>query len=129
MNDPVIAQRLKALRREKGLTQLDVARMIQVSNTTLSQYESGKRSPSFAILRQLAGIYVCSTDYLLGVSEQKHAPAAGETLTEIELKTLTTLKQNDSTFFSLFCDCIKLNDRDMITLRSIMMAYIADRND
>ena len=128
MSDLALSERLKLLRKEKGLTQLDAARKINISNTTLSQYESGKRRPSFAILAQMADMYSCTTDFLLGLSDTQAAPNSGDSplLSDAELRTLSELKRADPVFFSLFFDCIKLNDRDINTLKSIMTAYVSD---
>ena len=60
---------LKAARQAKGLTQTDVARLIHVTPSTLSQYESGLIEPTIRTLKRLADTLNVSADYLLGLTE------------------------------------------------------------
>lgn len=59
-------EKLKQLRKEKGLTQEEIANIIGVSKNTVSRYELGSREPDFETLNKLAEIFSCTTDYLLG---------------------------------------------------------------
>lgn len=61
-----LGNRLKKLRDENNFSQKDVANRLNISNATLSQYESAVRQPSYDILKKLADIYDVSIDYLLG---------------------------------------------------------------
>ena len=61
--------RLKQLRREKGLTQKQVANAIGVVPTAITNYESGIREPSIAVLKKLCLFYDVSADYLIGLSD------------------------------------------------------------
>ena len=60
--------RLRELRKERKMTQGQVASQLGVTASMVSAYENGIRQPSFGVLVQLAQIYHVSTDYLLGVS-------------------------------------------------------------
>ena len=51
------------------LSQKQVASSIGVSASVISNYESNERTPSTEILRSLAHLYHCSTDYLLGIDK------------------------------------------------------------
>ena len=70
-----IGLRIKQLRKDMNLSQIDLAKKLNISNTTLSQYETGQRIPSDDIKIQLANFFDCTTDYLLGLSENKKTPA------------------------------------------------------
>ena len=60
--------RIRELREDKDLRQIDVAAATGIDQKTLSNYETGKTNPdSFAIIR-LADFFGVSTDYLLGRS-------------------------------------------------------------
>ncbi len=63
--------RLKELRQKSGLTQKQLAKRIWVSKATISNYELFERSPSPEIIVKLARVFHVSTDYLLGVENQK----------------------------------------------------------
>ena len=59
--------RLQEQRKLSKLSQKEVAKAIGVSPSIISNYESGERTPSVECLMALAGLYRCSTDYLLGL--------------------------------------------------------------
>lgn len=61
-----LGDRLKKLREEKGISQLELAKLLNISNVMLSRYEKHKRSPDYETLNKLADFYRVSTDYLLG---------------------------------------------------------------
>lgn len=57
--------RLKELREENGLTQTQVAELLNVKQNTYSQYETEKRQLSIEVLIKLAKFYKVTTDYIL----------------------------------------------------------------
>ena len=61
-----LGERLKSQRELKKLSQKQVAEIINVSASIVSNYENGERTPSLEILVALARTLNCSTDYLLG---------------------------------------------------------------
>lgn len=58
--------RLKRARKEKKLTQEEVAKRLGIDDTTISKYENDKSEPDNKTLNDLAGLYEVSVDYLLG---------------------------------------------------------------
>lgn len=60
-------ERLRQLRKERKLTQKQLAELIGVKNGVISFYELGDRTPSPAVLRKLALALHVTTDYLLGI--------------------------------------------------------------
>jgi len=65
-------ERLKELRKEKGLKQQDLADKINVSKSSIGMYEVGKRIPPSDILEKLADFFEVTTDYLMGRTNQKY---------------------------------------------------------
>lgn len=59
--------RLRQLRKERNLTQQQLAELIGVKNGVISFYELGDRTPSPAVLRKLALALHVTADYLLGI--------------------------------------------------------------
>jgi len=57
---------LRQLRKEKGITQAELAKLISIGESTVSFYESGKRQPDYETLIRLANIFRVSVDQLLG---------------------------------------------------------------
>ena len=59
-------QRIRDLREDKDMTQTEIAKMLGMSQTGYSKYETGENDIPTAILIQLARFYQTSIDYLLG---------------------------------------------------------------
>ena len=62
---------LRRLRREKGISMKELGKKIGVAESTISQYETGKREPDFETLLKLGEFFNVSVDYLLR-GEQYH---------------------------------------------------------
>ncbi len=65
---------IKKLREEKGFTQKEIANLLGVTHTAISNYEKGIREPNIKNLIKLADIFGCSLDELLReeVPEEKN---------------------------------------------------------
>lgn len=61
------ADKIKTLREEKGWTQIELARRLNVSRNGVNSWEQGLSVPSPACLVDLARVFSVSTDFLLGV--------------------------------------------------------------
>ena len=59
-------EKLKILRKKKGLTQQEVAEFFEMSQSVYQKWESGNRKPSYENLSMLACMFDVSLDYLLG---------------------------------------------------------------
>jgi len=64
--------RLRQLRIEKGLSQPQLAQRVSVTKSVISAYENEIRMPSYDILIKLATLFHVSTDYLLGMNNEKY---------------------------------------------------------
>ena len=58
-------KRLKHLRQEKGLTQVELGKAFNVTNVAVTKWESDDRFPDKSILIKIADYFDVSTDYLL----------------------------------------------------------------
>lgn len=67
-------ERLKELRKEKGMTQIELATALGVSSGTVAMWETGKRKPSFEMMERLTDVFDKRLDYILGTSDNP-APA------------------------------------------------------
>lgn len=66
-----LPKKLKKLRIQYNLSQKEVAVKLNISPSIVSGYETGECSPSTENLLALSYLYKCSTDYLLGKSNDK----------------------------------------------------------
>ena len=71
--------RLKQLRQKNKLTQGELADILGLKPTAVSNYESERNEPSFDKLISLSKYFDVSCDYLLGVSDS-YLPVGGEVL-------------------------------------------------
>ena len=63
--------RIRDLREDRDLYQKDLANYLNCSQVCYSHYEMGKRDIPTEVLIKLARYYRTSTDYLLGLTDQK----------------------------------------------------------
>jgi len=63
--------RIKNLREDNDLTQTEIAEYLKIAQTTYSGYETGARSIPTELLIEIAKFYKTSTDYLLGLTDEK----------------------------------------------------------
>ena len=64
-------KRIRDLREDCDLNQTQVAKMLKMSQTGYSKYETGENDIPTAVLISLANFYNVSIDYLLGQTENK----------------------------------------------------------
>lgn len=81
-----LGQRLKELRKERGKTQAQIGKLLNVSNVSVSGYENDTREPDSAALKKLSDYYGVSIDYLLGNTDMPNGPITTNTSDKIDLK-------------------------------------------
>lgn len=68
-------ERLKMARERRGMTQAQVMRLTNISDKSLSRYETNSASPDPETIQVLVQLYDVSTDFILGFSPiMGHAP-------------------------------------------------------
>lgn len=60
--------RIKELRKEKGLTLKQMGQLLNMLDSTLSQYENGRRKPKEEMWQKLADFFDVSVPYLRGAT-------------------------------------------------------------
>lgn len=65
----LFAKRLRELRKEKGLSQVELGEGMGYGYTAISSYETGRNEPSYADLIRICVILDVSADYILGISD------------------------------------------------------------
>ncbi len=63
------AERLKDLRLEKGLSQRELAKLLNVSHAAIARWENETHIPNAEAIVILAKFFSVTTDYLLGVTD------------------------------------------------------------
>ena len=84
----MIGPRIASLRRERGLSQAELAARIRVSPSALGMYEQSRREPSADTMVALASALGVSTDFLL--TGRVANPAEADALSALILSRVTT---------------------------------------
>lgn len=64
-------ERIRDLREDKGLNQTQMGKLLEMSQTGYSKYETGENDVPTAVLIKLAKIHDTSVDYLLGLTKER----------------------------------------------------------
>ena len=65
----MLGARIKELRKDFGLSQVDLAQRMEVTKQTISNWENENIQPSVDMLVGLANVFNVTTDYLLGLDD------------------------------------------------------------
>lgn len=79
-----LGERIKQLRKQNGLTQVDLANQLDVTKGTVSTWETNSRKPGFETLEQMCEMFRVGMDYLMGRSDD----ATPQIATDDELEAL-----------------------------------------
>lgn len=63
----MLHEKIRELRKQKGITQQQLADILCVEKTNISKWEAGVYEPGKAVLSKMAEYFNVSVDYLLGV--------------------------------------------------------------
>ncbi|HJF86611.1 MAG TPA: helix-turn-helix domain-containing protein [Companilactobacillus farciminis] len=67
----MIGQTIRDLRKQRKMSQTELAKILHVSQQTVTAWETGKAEPSSSAISSLADYFNVTTDYLLGRPEKK----------------------------------------------------------
>ncbi len=113
----MIGERIRLLRKERNLTQRQLAEKLCVDCSAVTKWETKKANPDFEKQKMLADFFDVSIDYLLG-REEKTAPLEEQQ----KINTIKILGRDGS------CVERKLSD-DQIDLMKKMIEQMTDAND
>lgn len=65
----MFGQRIKELRQERGLTQIQLAELLFTTQSTIGKYEREELQPNIEVLKKLCKVFEVSSDYILGLSD------------------------------------------------------------
>lgn len=112
-------ERLKELRKSKGLSQVALAERLGLSKSTIGAYETGDISPSIEALNTIADYFNVDMDYLLGNEEQSRYfmdyelyTVANELSEDPELLLLIEKATKDNNFRQRLLGIVKLMEND-----------------
>ena len=107
--------RIKQLRKQKGLTQKEMAEAVGVGVSTIAMWESGKRTPSFKLLNDLSDLFDKSIDYILGTSDDDRSPK----LNDAQIEQLGTW-EIQSELIDILRQYLQLDEYGKMNVRSLL---------
>ena len=113
----MFADRLKEIRTEKGITQVQLAETMGVFKGTVAMWETGKREPNFETLNQLSDIFDKRIDYILGYSNDASSPK----MTEEDIDQLGVWAAEDS-FNETVTAYLRLDEYGKAAVESLIRA-------
>ena len=66
-----LSERIKNSRLQKGLTQVQVSKRLNVTKSAVNSWETNNSTPSLIYIIKLSQMFNVSTDYLLGINERE----------------------------------------------------------
>ncbi len=79
-----IGEKLKQIRKVRGLSQAELSEKVQVHVTNIARYETNKQTPTIEVLKKIADFYDIAVDYF--VSEESEVKPASRLKDKILLE-------------------------------------------
>lgn len=111
----MIGQTIRDLRKQRKMSQTELAKILHVSQQTVTAWETGKAEPSSSAISNLADYFNVTTDYLLGRSEKKDDD-------KVDYVALDKVLDNARSF-----DGEPMDDHDREILRGILKGYFTTK--
>jgi transcriptional regulator with XRE-family HTH domain len=100
-----LAEKLQLLRKQKDVSQLEVANYIGLTVGAYQNYENGRREANYETLTKLAKFFGVTTDYLLGLEEKKDT-----------IETIAKMFKLSNTSKALLAACLYMDENDRASL-------------
>ncbi len=79
----MLNERIRQLRTEQNMSQVDLAKCLNVTKQSVSNWENDNIQPSIEMLTKIAQTFSVSTDYMLGLDNRRYLEITGLTDNEI----------------------------------------------
>lgn len=104
-----MANRIREIRKRRGITMKQLGEIVDLAESTISQYETGKRQPDNETLLKISEYFGVTVGYLLGAEEP-----------EIVASTNRTGDVLDEVDIAFYGDFKELNEDDKATVRDMV---------
>jgi transcriptional regulator with XRE-family HTH domain len=86
-----LSEKIKNSRIQKGLTQVQVSKRLNVTKSAVNAWETNGTTPSLIYIVKLAQIFNVSTDYLLGLNEREGLSVSIESFNDLQKEAILSL--------------------------------------
>lgn len=104
--------RIRELRKANGLTMKQLGEVVDLAESTISQYETGKRQPDNETLLKISEYFGVTVGYLLGVEENKTPAESSRSISHNDI-----LDEVDIAFYDGYRE---LSEDDKETVRDMV---------
>ncbi|AZV57940.1 helix-turn-helix domain-containing protein [Clostridium sp. AWRP] len=125
LEDINFPNRLKELRLEKGLTQIELSKYLNIDKTTYTHYEKGTIAPDIKTLKSLANYFNVSVDYLLRNSNDKVVPNYKNDTPSEKISKL--IKENNIRTLAAHFDGKDITDDDVEDIKNFIEFVVEKR--
>ena len=77
--------KIKELRKERKISQQKLASILNVHQTAISQWETGRTSPDISIATEIAKLFNVSLEYVLGISNESYETTQFSSLSDLRI--------------------------------------------
>ena len=88
----MLSERIRQLRLERNMSQVDLAKRLNVTKQRVSNWENDNIQPSIEMLVKLSQVFAVSTDYMLGLQDRRYLEITG--LCEQEITHLQLIAED-----------------------------------
>ncbi|TVZ38016.1 DNA-binding XRE family transcriptional regulator [Alteromonadaceae bacterium 2753L.S.0a.02] len=100
-----LGKRIAELRKEVGLTQVQLAEFLGISQQHMASFEAGRRKVSSSDIPKLAQLFAITTDELLGIAKAPAKRGPASTL-QRQVEQVKNLPKNKQKFISEMLDAL-----------------------
>lgn len=119
-------ERIYTLRKERGLTQEEIANELNVSRQTISNWETGSAQPTIDKAIELANLYDVSMDELIGKNIKSVKKVSPILMSLVNKKVTLFLNLNDGTF--LYNEGMELKNSEIIEVNPNSIRVLVEKN-
>lgn len=120
MEEKNFSSRIKTLRKERNISQKELAKVLGVNEDTISVWERGLRTPSRFMLERLAYLFSVDKDYLLGESNERYSK------TVLPNEWASSDEKDNDEYFSNMMSCLSKEGK-LRVYDFIKAIYLADK--
>lgn len=109
-NKNILGERLKTVRKQRKMSQKELAKILNIDSSTVANYETGNRQPQYSTLVDIADYFSVSIDWLIGRTNNPNVNTVTMAIEGLEpriQKILLEDKKNALPFLSLAADCLE----------------------
>ena len=124
----IIGGRIKYLRRQKGVLQIDIANYLDISRTTFSGYERGEIIPPYTKMLKMAEYFNVTVDYIMGVTNDAKSENSFKDIPDIIEQLTIILNELTDDTMAIKCKGVLLDKSEKQSILPLITSSINTLN-